>query len=393
MIQTQMDKAMQQFGGMMDEKPIDKTALPGSDTGSMFSQGNWVSFQRIYTSNMAYLRKYWKEYEIKVKDICDQYIEKVGEENKAWNEEWEKLQEEHKSVQWSSRHDGPVDEPCRRSVIQHKRRLNGISDMYYNQWENLFFPDYPQRMKPTLEGFFRICMLYVRNMSDPKVMQREWQKVIESFAMYAEKAVTAIGTGGGFTYHPEVEEEEQELERDIALAREEAVAKGSGFISAWPPPEKGYTEWVDEHFVLDVAAKYLALRITTRDIEFKAAVPGVFSGAKYDFEKDKLSTYTGLGMKLEVGVNVCGVGLGKLQVGGEAYRRTATWDFKNGTYSETESAKAEAAYKAGPLQLAGEFQLDSQLHAKVKGKASMNVSDDNKFFSGGPTAQWEQDLW
>jgi hypothetical protein len=313
-------------------------------------------------------------------------------ENKAWEEEWEKLQEEHKDIQKCERHTD-TDEPCRRSMIEHKRRRNGISDLYYNQWENLFFPQYAQRMKPDLDMYFSVGICWVKNMCHPKVMEREWGVVIETYVTHAEQALAAIGGGGGYSYNPEVEEEEQQLEQDIALAKEEAEARRPVFQSQLKLPEKGFTDWVDEHFVLDLAAKFLALRVTTHDIEFKAAVPGVFSGAKYDFEKDKLSTYTGLGMKLEVGVNVCGAGLGKLQVGGEAYRRTATWDFKNGTYSETDTAKAEATYKAGPMQVGGEFTLDSQLHAKVKAKASMNVSDDEKVFSGGPTAQWEQDLW
>jgi len=51
--------------------------------------------------------------------------------------------------------------------------LNAIAQDYYQQWAGVFFPQYVGKMKPTLDAYWRVCMLYVRNMNDPEMM-RAW---------------------------------------------------------------------------------------------------------------------------------------------------------------------------------------------------------------------------
>ena len=132
-------------------------------------------------------------------DLYKVYGQKVGEENDQFKVEWDKLQKEHK--QPDNPH-GEQDEPCRRAMINHKKKLNVISDDYYRQWSNLYLLQYNNKMKPTLDAYFNVCMLHIRNMSDPKIMEREYNKVTTFYMIYAAQAVSSIG-GGNFDYYPE----------------------------------------------------------------------------------------------------------------------------------------------------------------------------------------------
>lgn len=389
-LQQKMDRVAAKQGMVLEERPVDFSAMPGVDSGSIFAEANHYNFQVTYNSYVKYFNKYWQEYNQRVQDIMRNYEAAVRGEDQNWEVMSKDMNEAHDRALRNgiegTPHDGE-DQPCRQALIDHKVRLNGISDQFYNQWESLYFTDYPQRMKPTLEAFYCSCMRYVRNMVDPKLMQQEHDKVIGTFTAFAGQAMGSLGRGSEFDYYPEVEEEQRQLDMDVARAREEAEARRPKFRSELILPEKGFTDWVDEHFVIDGSLGFFSLKVTTKMVEFRAAVPGWFSGAKYDFTKDKLSTYTGIGMKLPIGVNIAGMG-GKLELGAEAYRRTATWDFKNGTYEETDTAKGEANLKLGPMSAGGEVEVDSQLHVKVKAKSGMNLFDGMKV-----GAQHEERLW
>jgi hypothetical protein len=289
------------------------------------------------------------------------------EENDRFKPIWDNLQKEHS--QPNNPH-GDNDVPCRRAQIDHKKRLNAISDNYYRQWSGLYFPQYAQKMKPTLDAFYNVCMLHIRNMNDPKVMEIEYGKVTITYVTYVGQAVGSISGGDGFDYHPETEEEERALDHDIAVSKDEANAKTEVFKQDFKSPEFSFTDWIDDHFVLEVSGEFLALKVTSKSIEFEAYVPGVGGGAKYDFSEQKFETYSSTGLKLEVGVNICGMGA-KVEAGGEAYRRTATWDLANGKYSETDTAKAGAKGSFGPVSAGGELQLDTQLNAKATGNISL----------------------
>lgn len=370
---AELARVMKEQNVTVEDKPVDPDAPPpGTDSGSIFAQENYYNYIIISNAYAKYFMKYYQEYNAKVTDVFRVYAQKVIEENNRWEEEWAQLQKQHEQAMKAenSPHHG-VDEPCRRAQINHKKRLNMISDNYYRQWSNLYFPQYAQKMKPNLDAFYNVCMLHIRNMQDPKIIEQEYGKITIMYAMYAGQAIGGIGGGGGFAYYPETEEEERQLDQEVAKAREEAEAKKPEFERSYQSPEFSFTKWVDDHFVLEISGQFLALKVTSHSIEFEAAVPGVSAGAKYDFNDEKFETYTGVGMKLEVGMNVCGLG-GKLEAGGEAYRRTATWDLKNGTYAETDTAKVEATAKLGPfLSAGGEFQVDTQLNAKVSSKVSL----------------------
>ena len=142
-------------------------------------------------------------------------------------------------------------------------------------------------MKPNLDAFFNVCMLHIRNMNDPKIMEQEYGKVSITYMMYAPQAIEGIG-GGGFNYYPETEEEEQALEHDLAVARDEAKAKTEVFKQDFKSPEFSFTDWIDDHFVLEVSGEFLALKVSPKSIEFEAYVPGAGGGVKYDFSEPEV---------------------------------------------------------------------------------------------------------
>ena len=368
-----LQKATQKAGVEVEDKPVDMAAPPpGIESGSLFAGENYYNFKRIQAAYTIYFIKYHQEMMAKFMDILRVYPQKIQEENDRFQPIWEKLQEEHRESV-ANNPDGPhggTDEPCRREMIDHKKRLNAISDDYYRQWSNLYMPQYAQRMKPNLDAYFNVCMLHIRNMNDPKIMEQEFNTVTMTYTMLSEQSISYMGMGDNFTYYPEVEEEERALEEDIARAKEEAKAKSEEFKQEFKAPEFSFTQWVDDHFVLEVSGEFLSLKVTSKSIEFEAYVPGVGAGAKYDFSEQKFETYTSAGAKLEVGVNICGLGA-KAEGGAEVWRRTATWDLANGKYYETDTAKAEAKGSFGPLSAGGEFQLDAQLNAKVTTKVSI----------------------
>jgi hypothetical protein len=233
------------MGVEVEDKPVDLTAPPpGVDSGSLFAGENWYDFKRIQAAYTIYFMKYHEEMMAKFMDILRVYPQKIQEENDRFQPIWEKLQEEHRESVASSSESphGGTDEPCRRAMIDHKKRLNAISDDYYRQWSNLYMPQYAQRMKPTLDAYFNVCMLHIRNMTDPKVMEQEFNIVTMTYTMLSLRSMSYMDLGDNFTYYPEVEEEERALEEDIARAKEEAKAKSSS-RSSRPPSSASLSGW------------------------------------------------------------------------------------------------------------------------------------------------------
>lgn len=369
---AELKKLTQKENIKLEDKPVDTNAPPpGVDSGSLFAADNYYNFTKIQCAYSIYFMKYHKEFRAKLADIMKVYGQKVEEENKRWAKESEELADQHSdSLKNSS--EGPhsgVDQPCRQALINHKKLLNAISDNYYRQWSNLYMPQYAQKMKPTLDAYFNVCMLHIRNMNDPKVMETAYNQVTMTYMTYSMQSMSYIGMGG-FDYYPETDEEQRQLDHDVAVAKEEAESKKEVFKREFKSPEFSFTDWVDDHFVMDISGEFLSLKFSSKSIEFEAYVPGVSAGAKYDFSEQKFETFTGVGAKLDIGVNICGLGA-KAEAGGEVWRRTATWDLMNGKYYETDTGKAAAKGSFGPVEAAGEFQLDAQLTAKVTGTVSL----------------------
>jgi hypothetical protein len=384
-----MQQAANKMNVKVQDQPVDMNAPPpGSDSGSLFAAENYYNYKRIQAAYGVYFMKYYRELIAQFADILKVYGEKVKEEDDSFKVEWEKLRKEHDEQTQSGNggsHSG-IDEPCRRAQIGHKQRLNVISDDYYRQWSNLYLPQYVKKMKPNLDAYFNVCMLHVRNMNDPKIMEQEYSTTIMTHSTWSVQAMGYIEWGGRFSYHPEAEEEERKLNQEIAKAKDEAKAKENEFKQEFNPPESGWTDWINDHFVVEISGEILALKVSPKSIEFEAFVPvfgpvGPGGGVKYDFSEQKFETYTAVGAKWKTGVNICGIEA-KIEAAGD-FRRTATWDLSNGKYNETDGAKGEGKATLGKVSAGAEVQLDTQLNAKITGKVS---------FDDHATIQAEQEM-
>lgn len=362
---AELKQLSKQQGAKVEDKPVDMDAPPFSDSGTPWAAMNYENYFKISHTYESYFHHYYiKDYQPKLMDIYKVYGQKVEEENKHHETLSERLQAEH---DLPSNPHGSIDEPCRREKIRHIKALNAIGLNYYQQWQGLYFPQYAQRMKPNLDAYWNVCMLYVRNMNDPKVMEREYNHVKSIYFNYALQAVGNISGGGGFKYEGSTDEEEAALQRDIEAAQPLAEEKKKEFEAAIEEPTTDWMKWIEDHFVVEVSGEFLSLKVTAKTIEFEAWAFGPGAGIKVDLVDEILETYTGVGAKLQVGVNIGGMDA-SIEAKGDFVRRTAKWDFGKGTYEETDSAKGEVKGAFGPLSASGEMEVDTALNAKVAGK-------------------------
>jgi hypothetical protein len=356
---------------------FDITKMPTFDSGSPWAQINYRNYSEIQRTYGVYFSKYYKEYNAKVQDIYKVYGEKVKDENDRYAPEYAKLQIEHHKP--NSSH-GDKDIPCRAAELKHKQLLNAISLNYYHQWINLYMPQYAQKMKPNLDAYWDVCMIYIRSMTDPKVMEREFYNVKTTYLMYASMAGTAIG-GGGFDYYPETDEEQRQLDIDIATARDEAEQKKPEFAREFQSPDFDFSKWMEDHFVVEIAGQFFALKVTAKTIQFDANAL-IFGGSlKYNPVDNIFESSSSIALKANIGLNICGVGA-ELKSKVELAKRTATWDFDKNTYVETNGASGEGKLKVGPVTAGSKWELDSQLNAKTSAKITLgdfSLQDQAKF--------------
>jgi hypothetical protein len=265
---------------------------------------------------------------------------------------------------------GKADIPCRKEWLRHVKKLNEIGETYYKQWVNLYAPQYAQKMKPTLDAFWNVGMLYVRNMNDPKVMEREFYNVKRTYLIYASAAGSFMSFGDQFRYEGPTHEEEAQLQRDEAAAEKEARQKRPQMEKDFQEPGIDWSKWAEDHLTLEVSGQFLSLNITPKTIGFEAWVFGPGAGLKYDMVDNKLETSTSFGAKLKVGVKIGGVGV-DIEAKADVARKVARWDFDNGTYEESYGGKGEAKAALGPIAAGGEVEVDTALNAKATGKITV----------------------
>jgi tetratricopeptide (TPR) repeat protein len=378
-------------GDSEDEESQDGEAGAGShpffDSGSIFAEANYEAYVMISNSHELYMDKLIKDYREKEKDIFRVYSVKVSEEKSEHDQLWQKLSEEHtKSLQeaseksarsggiFISEHDSSSDIPCRKEKLRHAKAMNLIGNNYYQQWANLYVPFYTQQMKPALEGYWRVSTLYIKNMNDPKVMKREYFRVLSFLSNNMVQASGAAGNGGVFKYMGSTEEEEESLQNAIRAAEAAAEAELPKFHEEFEEPTTDWEQWVIDHLVVEVKIGVLGLKVTAKTIEFDAWLGGVSAGFKASPIDGKLDTYTGVGGKFSIGLNVCGAG-GKIEGKGDVFRKTAHFDFDNGTYSESYStATGEIKGSLGPATGSLKIDVDPELNANLSGKYSLTAA-------------------
>lgn len=348
----------------------------GFDTGTPWAGLNYRDYSEIKRAYELYFVKYYKEHQAKVLDIVKVYSKLVEMENARHDEAMERLRKEHEDYAKQPEPkdpDGPHgrnDIPCRQERLDHKKKLNALGLQFYQQWVNLYMPQYAQKMKPNLDAYWKVCMLYIRNMNDPKVMEREFAHVKTTHLLTAMQAAGYIGGGGAFKYYGETEEEERELEQLKKAAEEEAQAKKELFKQDFKSPEFDFSKWMEDHFVLEISGQFFSLKVTAKTIEFGANAL-IFGGTlKYNPVDNVFESSSSVTLKANIGVNVCGMGA-KLEGGVDVIKRTATWNFDKNTYVETTGGGSETSFTAGPVTVGGQVELDSELNAKTTSKFTL----------------------
>jgi len=363
---AELKKEMQEQG--ITEQDISAAEAPAglNDAGSQLVLANYGNYLRIYGVYGIYFAKYYSEFQEKVDAIFPLYNEMVQKEDDFFGPRWDKLQEEHNRVVEGSDYGphGKYDIPCEKEMLRHNKKLNEIADYYYKDWVNLYAPQYAQKMKPALDAFWNICMLYVRIMNDPKVMEREYVKVKRTYMIYAYTAASLISGGDQFRYVGTTHEEEEQLSRDISAAEAEARRKKPQMEKDFQDPGVDWSTWIEDHASFEASGEFLGLKITAKTIEFEAWLFGPGASLKYDMVDNKLETSLSLGAKLKVGVKIGGYGV-DVEAKADVARKVAQWDFDNGTYEESYGGKGEAKAAFGPIAAGGEVEVDAALNAKA----------------------------
>lgn len=360
----QLKQVSKEQGVNLEDKPVDMSKIPGFDWGSQIVIKNYQDYMKIERTYEQYFTKYFdKKYRGEADDISRVYLQKVQEEDRYHDQKMEELKKEHDTIGH-----GDKDIPCRKEILRHKKKLNEIGLASYQRWVNLYMPEYTQKMKPTIDAYYKTCMLYVKNMNDPKVMEREFYKVRQIHMFYATRAASLVLEGGQYQYVGETDEEEEQLRQDEIAAEKEAKEKKPELEAKFKEPEFDLSKWLEDHLVMEVSCEFLSLKINSKSIEFEAWAFGPGAGIKYDWTAQVMETYTGVGAKFEIGVNVAGAEL-KTEAKGDFIRKTAKWDFANGTYEESYGAKGEIKVTAADLlSVGGEMTVNTQIEAKIAGK-------------------------
>ena len=369
---AELKKEMQEQGITAGDISAAETPAALNDSGSQLVLANYGNYLRIYGVYAIYFAKYYSEFQEKVDAIFPLYNEMVQKEDDFFDPRWDKLQTEHFPVDTehpNGRH-GKDDIPCRKELLRHQKKLNEISDYYYKDWVNLYAPQYAQKMKPTLDAFWNICMLYVRIMNDPRVMEREYVKVKRTYMIYAYYAGSLISGGDQFRYVGTTHEEEEQLSRDISTAEAEARRKKPQMEKDFRDAGIDWSKWIEDHASFEASGEFLSLKITAKTIEFEAWLFGPGAGLKYDMVDNKLETSLSLGAKLKVGVKIGGYGV-DIEAKADVIRKVAQWDFDNGTYEESYGGKGEAKAAFGPIAAGGEVEVDTALNAKATVKITV----------------------
>jgi tetratricopeptide (TPR) repeat protein len=355
-----LNKMMQEQGNRPEGSPASTPSL------SFFNdKGYSGDYMLIHYTYEAYITKAYTDFDTKVRDIIQVYTKKVQVENDKNKSIMEQIEKDHKA------HTGGR---CGCELLRKKERLrnlkvlNTLAVEYYQSWVNLYAPFYTQKMKPAMDGYWKTCMLFVRNMSDPRVMEREYFLIRDRYLGFVIMGSSGIRTGATFQWLDIRLEEEALTEAEKAAAAEAEKEARSKMEKEFREPETDWTKWIEDHLEIEIAGEFLGLKVTATTIEFEAYALGPGAGIKADFVNEKLETYISVGAKFDVGVKIGGINLGKIDARVDTARRVSSWDFLNGTYAESYGAKGEAKFGVGSFTVGGEVELDTELNAKATGK-------------------------
>ena len=367
---SEVQKAAKQQGISLGKEPAKNNAPPGFDAGSSIARMNYANYVIISNSHEQYISKLFSDYLSNEKDILEVYQKHAKAIVEEHERRWEKLQKEHNSP--NSSH-GAADIPCKREMLRYKKAMNECGLTYYKQWVNLYMPMYAQKVKPAMDTYWRVSMLYVKNMQDPKILEHEYTRVKSFFMLNAMTFTQHAGIGSAFAYLGPTDEEEAALEQAIRQAEQEAKEKKPRYLQEFDTPKDDWVKWIGDHLQFEVSGQFLTLKITPGTIEFGAWAFGPSGTVKLDMINSRLQTSTGLSAKADIGVKIFGADA-KLESKVDFVSKTAEWDLENGTYREAyEGPKGETKASLGPASLSGEVTVDAQFNAKGAIKAASSA--------------------
>lgn len=103
-------------------------------------------------------------------------------------------------------------------------------------------------------------------------------------------------------------------------------------------------QWLEDKLVFSVACEFLAFKITPRNIEFEAYVPGLSGKVDYNFRDNTVTTSTALAARMNIGVQI---GLIEAKLEGEIKMlgSKTTFDLNSGKVREGSDGFARGTIK------------------------------------------------
>ena len=288
----------------------------GWDSGGVFSATNYRDYLRIRDSYMIYFNKFYKEYMAKTMDILKVYGQKKAEEEKTRDDRIALLEADIMKASEESHGSGKCA-PCviysleiRKENLRFKKAVNKLGEDFFAQWVNLALPQYTQKMKPTLDAYWAVNALYIRNMNNEQVMKTEYLLAKMTFWKYGSLAVGTMNLSGTFAYLGETDEEEAQLRDDIRANEEDAKTMHDEYVGETHAASEAIARWLDDNFALGLSGEFVTLKVTPRRITFEEYIAGMNFKHVFDFKTGEWTTYRSFAAKIDIGFQVGGLKVG-----------------------------------------------------------------------------------
>jgi hypothetical protein len=408
MSKAELDKLIKQVeaeggkhvGGLNKKKgPEPEGTPPGFDWGSPLAKLNYANYVVTKGAYEQWFMRYMLiDYQQKQTDILTLYSKKRQEEETLHQMN---VANHQKAVENSPDHTEDKCTICLREKLRHKMKVNELGDIYFKQWQGLYFPQYGQKMKPTLEAYWKICMLYIRNMRQQSVMKREYEHVRDTFYNYAMQACAGMGVGLAFEYLGTTEAEEEALAAAIAASEEKFEADlRPRTLKDFDVPKDDWVKWIGDHLTGEISLGYppapatalvnIGIKFTASSIEFEPYTLGLGAGVKLDWVNNKVETFNSIGPKNKFAISIGGKDLFKVETRMDIIRKTATWDFDKGTYKESYSSSSEVKAVLGSVTTGLKFKVDPSLHSSLESKTTLDAKGNLVGAKGGyKTMLWD----
>jgi hypothetical protein len=366
---------------------------PGFDYGSRIARINYATYATIRQAYETWLFRYFmQELPQKELEIVTPYTQRLT----PILEEFNRRQQAHEKTDAHKMESIPVPnkEPvydcreCIRRRMAHRKQTNDLAEGYWKQWSNIYFPAYAQKMKPKLEGYWRTSMLYVRNMKQKDVMQREYERVQDTFYRYAMQVASGMGKGMMFMYTPITPDEEELFEatkqEHETIAETEVAPKT---LQQFDVPKDDWVKWIGDNLYFEAGLSvpllaHLKLKITPTTVEIEPYAVGMLASIKLDMLNGKLDTTWGPAVKLWFpGIRMLGLE-GEAQL--DAIRKQTSIGLEDGSYSESYT-KPGGGVQLKNNYVTAKLKMDIEMKPKLEVKLTQKMPFEIKGMKGNAT--------